>query len=325
MNLKFKCCFSFFVVLFFSFTKIYSQQVSLKFSQTSEPVLFGEGIISDGFDNRDMTISPSNDELFFTLQHRLFSTILYSKKINGQWIKPEIAWFSGKFNDLEPAFSPDGKKIFFTSNRPLSDTSSKEKDYDVWYLEKKENNWIGPFNAGTNINTDKDEFYPSIAKNGNLYFTRDHDEAKDDIFVSYFKNGSYQPAEVLPDGVNSKGYDFNAFIDPDEGFIIFSSYKRGDDLGGGDLYISARKDNQWQPPVHLNNPINSNTLDYSPFISFDGKYFFFTSKRVTKKFPLATKANLNGVKNLLFSAGNGSDDIYVMDSKTVLSYISLSR
>ncbi len=40
------------------------------------------------------------------------------------WSNPETAWFSGRFNDLEPAFSPDGQKLFFTSNRPLKDADS---------------------------------------------------------------------------------------------------------------------------------------------------------------------------------------------------------
>jgi hypothetical protein len=52
-----------------------------------------------------------------------------------------------------------------------------------------------------------------------------------------------------PQIVNSKGYDFNAFIDPDENYIIFSSYKRPDDLGGGDLYYSLNR--KWLLPVHF--------------------------------------------------------------------------
>ncbi|MEJ0080379.1 MAG: hypothetical protein WDM78_05360 [Puia sp.] len=74
-------------------------------------------------------------------------------------------------------FSPDGQKLYFTSNRPLQGSDST-KDYDIWYLLKKGDDWRGPFNAGTKINTGKDEFYPSQARNGNLYFTRDNGETK---------------------------------------------------------------------------------------------------------------------------------------------------
>ena len=100
-----------------------------------------------------------------------------------------------------------------------------------------------------------------------------------------FKNGKYEDPVRLPEAVNSKGYDFNAFVDPDESFILFSSYKRTDDLGGGDLYYSLRRNGSWLPAVHFGKEINSSALDYSPFVSADKRYFFFTSKRQLVKFP----------------------------------------
>ena len=184
--------------------------------------LFGPGIISDGFSNRDMALSPDGNDIYYTLQwsYGLYSVILHAEKINGVWTKPETASFSGRFNDLEPAFSPDGQKLFFTSNRPLQESDSA-KDYDIWYLRRKGNDWEGPFNAGETINSAKDEFYPSLARNGDLYFTRDNGETKDDIFMAAEKNGQYELPVQLPDAVNSKGFDFNAFVDPDETFILF--------------------------------------------------------------------------------------------------------
>ncbi len=275
--------------------------------------VFGPGIISDGYSNRDMALSPDGNDLYYTLQwsYGLFSVILHSKKINGEWTKPETALFSGRFNDLEPAYSPDGQKLYFTSNRPLPGSDSA-KDYDIWYMRRKGNDWEGPFNAGTKINTGKDEFYPSQATSGNLYFTRDNGETKDDIFVASFKNGDYGEPERLPDAVNSKGYDFNAFVDPDENFILFSSYGRSDDLGGGDLYYSLRKNGSWQKALHFGKEINSAALDYSPFVSADRQYFFFTSKRLLIRFPFSESKTAEQIRELLNSYGNGNDDIYIM-------------
>jgi hypothetical protein len=254
------------------------------------------------------------------LQQRNGSIVLHCKKTGNGWSKPEVAWFSGKFSDLEPAFSPDGSKLFFTSNRPLKETDSVAKDYDIWCMEKKNNQWTKPFNLGSAINTDKDEYYPSIASSGNLYFTRENGDTKDDIFVSKNNNGQFEAPSVLPPEINSGGYDFNAFIDPDESFIIFSSYKRKDDLGGGDLYISTRKDNVWQPPVHFENGINSPALDYSPFVSFDKKYLFFTSKRSFIKFPLKTRKTLEEIEKQYLSPGNGSDDIYIVTMDAIREF-----
>src|SRR5664279_3235200 len=102
-------------------------QNRIEFFNSDTARLFGPGIVSDGFSNRDMAISPDGNDLYYTLQwsYGLFSVILHSTKINGEWTRPETASFSGRFNDLEPAYSPDGQKLFFTSNRPLrtSDTA----------------------------------------------------------------------------------------------------------------------------------------------------------------------------------------------------------
>src|SRR6478735_5026823 len=113
------------IILFFCFESVFAQP-GIQFYNTDTPKVFGPGIISDGFSNRDMALSPDGNDLYYTLQwsYGLFSVILHSKKINGEWTKPETASFSGRFNDLEPAYSPDGQKLYFTSNRSLPGSDS---------------------------------------------------------------------------------------------------------------------------------------------------------------------------------------------------------
>lgn len=295
-----------------------SAQQSIQFNASDTPVIFAPGIVSDGFANRDMAISPDGNDLFYTIQwyFGLYSVILHARKINDRWTKPDTAWFSGRYNDLEPSFSPDGNRLFFSSNRPLK-MSDSVKDYDIWYLQKKGNKWEGPVNLDSSVNSDKDEFYPSCTKSGNLYFTRNNDDQGDDIFVSEFKDGKFSKAQTLPDAVNSKQDDFNAFVDPDEKFIIFSSYKRKDDLGRGDLYYALRKEDSWQPAVHFKNGINSTALDYSPYVSPDHKYFFFTSKKQLIKFPFPESKTASQIRDALNSYGNGFEDIYIMNFKAL--------
>src|SRR3954454_18539848 len=134
--------------------------------------LFAPGTISNEFGNRDMAISPDGNEIFYTMQHArgLISVIMHTKKANGKWSTPEVASFSGIYNDLEPAFSPDGNKLFFVSNRALTN-EGKTKDYDIWFVTKENGEWVQPQNVGTPVNSEKDEFYPSITKQGDIYFT----------------------------------------------------------------------------------------------------------------------------------------------------------
>src|SRR5450432_2085219 len=192
-----------FLFILISISRISFAQESIQFTDSDTPRVFAPGIVSDGFANRDMTISPDGNDLFYTIQwyFGLYSVILHAQKINGRWTKPDTAWFSGKFNDMEPAFSPDGSRLFFTSNRALNGSDSV-KDYDIWYMQKKGNIWEGPFNPGAPVNTDKDEFYPSLTKSGTLNFTRNNEESGDDIFISEFKEGKYSLPQPLPAAVN---------------------------------------------------------------------------------------------------------------------------
>ncbi len=283
------------------------------------PVIFAPGLVSDQFGNRDMAISPNGDEMFYTLQFRggLISTILHSKKINDKWAKPEIASFCGLYGDLEPAFSPDGSKLYFVSNRPMSD-AGKTKDYDIWYVTKENGKWTNPQNAGAPINTEKDEFYPSIAKSGNIYFTRAVEGREEDIMVCRYENDKYEPAEGLSDSVNSVADEFNAFVDPDEQYIFFSSYGRKDDLGNGDLYLSKKNEKgEWMQAMHLDKNINSRGIDYCPYITPDKKYFFFTSNRHNIKIPFAEKQDIQSLHALLQSPLNGYDNIYWMKADDI--------
>ena len=275
------------------------------------PKIFAPGVISNGCANRDFTISPVGDEIFFTVQQlNLVSVVMTSMKRNGKWSEPVVAFFSGVYNDLEASFTLDGKRLFFSSNRPTSPGDSTN-DYNIWYTEKKDDLWKEPIPLDSLVNSDGDEFYPSMAKNGNLYFTTQLQtgKGKEDIVMCEFKNGRYLPPVSLPEEINSKGYEFNAFVDPDEHYILFSAFGRSDDMGHGDLYLSVKKDDRWQAAINLMN-INSTSLDYCPFVTWDKKYLFFTSSRATYKSPFNKKQSVPDLKKGLSNPGNGLDDIY---------------
>jgi dipeptidyl aminopeptidase/acylaminoacyl peptidase len=281
----------------------------------NSPLLFANGLLTNGLSNRDFTISPKGDEIFYTLQQPRFvsSTILYLTKKNGKWSKPRVAPFSGRFRDLEAAFSPDGTYIYFSSDRPLKNGATK-KDFDIWRVKRNPNDtWATPENLGADVNTNKNEFYPSITRSGNLYFTveADYNKGSEDIVVCKPMPGGYTKPESLPEDINTKYDEFNAFVDPDEQFILLTSEGRPDDMGRGDLYISHKdKAGNWLPVKHLPVPINSTAIDYCPFVTSDKKYLMFTSSRLNKEFTDGKTKTYLQLKTLLNGAGNGWDDIY---------------
>jgi dipeptidyl aminopeptidase/acylaminoacyl peptidase len=278
------------------------------------PKLFAKGILSDGLSNRDFTISPAGDEIFFTIQQPRFalSAILHLVKTDGEWGKPQVAPFSGKWRDLEAAFSPDGQYIYFSSDRPI--TGDAKKDFDIWRVRRLPGGqWSEAENLGPNVNSSKDEFYPSIAKSGNLYFTTEPENGpgSEDIVICKPAANGYSKPQLLPEDIDTKYDEFNAFVDPDEQFILFTSFGRADDMGRGDIYISHRdKNGAWLPVKHLPSLVNSSSLDYCPYVTGDKQYLIFTSNRLSPDFADGKTRNIDRVKALLSSPGNGLDDIY---------------
>lgn len=247
-----------------------------KYLPADSAIIFSSGNISSGLIDRDITISPDYKELFYCILEEPHFTIVQVKKDkDGNWLKPRIAPFSGRFNDCEPMFSPDGSRLYFCSNRPL-DNNGLEKDYDIWYVKRTKNGWSDPVNIGEPVNTMQNEFYPSLTLDNTIYFT----SASMKIMRSKFENDHYLEPELLSDSINTKIGEYNAVIAHDESFLIYTSHGWPDDMGQGDLYISYRKsDETWTKAKNLGSGINSPFTEMSPSISPDGNYLFFASNR----------------------------------------------
>lgn len=291
------------------------------------PSLLPEGVINTGQSERDFALSPDGTELFYTLQsplHGLFQTIVYRKKnAAGKWSEPKLAPFAGGHSDLEPAFSPDGQKLFFASNRPVAGKTGK--DFDIWFVEKKNGEWGSPQNIGEPVNTGADEYYPSVTQSGNLYFTAQYKygPGKEDIYVAAPEGNGYKQPIPVDTAVNSPGYEFNAFVSPDEQFIIFTSYGRKDDKGRGDLYMSTKDANgKWRPAKNL-AMVNSEQMDYCPFVSFDKKIFFWTSEKYSLHSAYDPPVTLDELLKSYSAPQNGRGDIYWISFDQLYSSLKL--
>ena len=273
--------------------------------------VFGQDYISTPLQERDIAISSDGNQLIYTLGNykQTIRSLVSIKKTGDKWGDKEILPFSGKFNDIEPFFTVDGTKLFFASNRPMDEDSTRS-DYNIWYVEQENGKWNAPIALDTLVNSTGDEFYPSVSANGNLYFTatRENGIGREDIFVSTFSKENYSVPIPLDSAINTKTYEFNAYISPDEDLLVFSSYGRADGLGGGDLYYSRKdKAGKWGKAENLGEIVNSDKLDYCPFIDFPRNNFYFTSDRAKdtedriKTVPeLTNEANkvLNGMGNI---------------------------
>lgn len=274
--------------------------------------------INDGLNNRDATLSPDGHELYSTLvgPKNLTSVIVVSRRSAEGWSEPSLASFSGAYPDIEPMFTPDGRRLYFASKRPRDGSDTPAPDWDIWFVDRTEEGWGEPENAGEVVNTEVDEFYPSVTAGGELYFTAARPDAigREDIFVARVEQGRFVRVENAGDGVNTDKYEFNAFVTPDERWLFFTSYGRADDLGGGDLYVCERQGSGWAPARHVAAPVNSDKIDYCPFVAGDA--FYFTSERSPAPSPVA---NLDAFRRAAASPGNGLGDVYVVALEAVVA------
>lgn len=280
----------------------------------NEPKIYSPGIISTERHERDFTMSTSGSDIFYSyVLPRFNRSVILSLHHDGAfWSDVKVASFSGVHNDLEPAFSPDGNRLFFISKRPRP-TMNDDNSWNIWFLERTNEGWSDATPVGIPVDSAGNEFYPSLATSGNLYFTAERKEGLggEDIYMAPYNGKTYDAPVNLGTGINSPEAEFNAFIAPDESYLIFSSYGREDDLGGGDLYIAFRNpDGTWGQAKNMGAGINSNKLDYCPFVTPDNRFLFFTSERLIPDLEQNTRFSLSRLHQLEDRFANGLGDVY---------------
>ncbi|NJO89140.1 MAG: hypothetical protein HC831_09395 [Chloroflexia bacterium] len=245
------------------------------------PKIFAYGKVSTGKENGAITFSPNGKELWFA---RVYPPqIFYMENKDGAWTAPTLAPFSGKYKDLYPSLSPDGKKLFFASNRPVKmDAKSEENNLiQIWECRKMQSGWTEPRNLGAIINFGMYQICPSISAKGTLYYnlvTNTKDSSYLDIYESKYIYNTFAKPHSLGISINSASLDYSPFIAKDESFIIFASRRHG--YGSGDLFISYKKsDGEWTEAINMGPNINTRFNEDFPSISPDGKYLFFNSNR----------------------------------------------
>lgn len=248
------------------------------------PKVFAPGFISkpDVYEFGSI-FSQDKTEFFFAIDDHGKSEILYSKLQNGAWSDPKVIITHPRFGHNDPMLSPDEQRLYFISDRAL-DGEGRQKDYDIWYVERKASGWSAPINAGKHINSSANEYYMAFTDDGAMYFSSNKraDQAQNnnfDIYKSAQVKGEFQPATKLGAGVNTPNYEADVFVAGDESYVIFCS-TREDGYGRGDLYISFKKrDGTWTESKNMGDKINTPGHQLCPFVSKDGKYLFYTSEK----------------------------------------------
>jgi Tol biopolymer transport system component len=256
----------------------------------SKPIPFAEGIISTEENSEfDLTFSADGLTTYFSRRAPGGKQMIYVSNFDdGIWSSPVLADFSTD-RDETASITPDGKYLFFGSERPIPKQPNKGNfDMNVWMMEKTDNGWGEPRPLPEPINAVQIEKEEWPSSNNNFLFTNDNEtfyftsmkrgSKSIKLYETYFDGKDFSEPKAI-EGIfeDDKSWVYSAVISPDGTYLIFNSFEAPGGQGGEDIFVSKKTKNGWSKARSIGALVNTKDEESSPRFSRDGKYFFFSS------------------------------------------------
>lgn len=231
-------------------------------SDFSKPELFTTSL-NTNYNDGSLILSADGNELFFTRcgsedkkKDDYCGLYFSSMQTDGTWSEATLLpFFSDSVNIGTPCLSPDGQLLFFAATDPDGYGGS-----DIYFSKRLLDGWDAPVNAGTVINTNGNEVFPSFSPDGIFYFASDGHPGIGglDIFSAKFVNGKFSKVINMEYPLNSGADDFSLIMLDKKQFQdsdtieagYFSSARKGG-LGSDDLYLYVKKKKKLRPAVYV--------------------------------------------------------------------------
>lgn len=201
---------------------------TFSFSPDGETVYFAS---SNQKNAKKMLLNKSRKNNF-----KLYKAKLVDGKLQG---REELFFNSDDYSVGHPCISPDGKYLFFASDMP-----GGFGDADIYYCEIYEDGMLSePRNAGANINTSGNDFFPFFSNEDKFYFSSNGHLGFGglDIYESEFTTEmGFSKAVNLGKVINTAYDDFAMVFYKDNKNGYFSS-NRPNGKGDDDIYAFFRK------------------------------------------------------------------------------------
>ena len=101
------------------------------------PEIFGKGFVSTNHSENGLCASRDGKELYFTVNRMRPYVMVWIRHKESGWTKPETMPFSGNYPEWDFNISPDGKRIYYTSYRPLSGKGDPEDNNNIWVVTRE--------------------------------------------------------------------------------------------------------------------------------------------------------------------------------------------
>jgi hypothetical protein len=234
--------------------------------------VFAPGIISLP-DRIEFCLAMSHDEreIFFTVRKAPGQWEIQQARFrDGAWQAATAAPFSGTFSDSEPCFSPDGRRLYFSSNRPRQ-AGTAAADYDIWLVERQDKGWSAPRPLPEPVNGPGDQWRATQSRAGNLYYS------SQGLWRCAFDGAAVStPVNLFDPRQPGALVGGHAFVAPDESYLLTAWMDGPGGRGGWDLYVSFRDpQGNWGPSINLGDEVNTAAEEDFPSVSPRGRDLFF--------------------------------------------------
>lgn len=289
------------------------------------------GVVSTRHNETSATLSPDRQTLYFTRGDLASAdTVILSAQWRGdRYQDVRVASFSGKWKDSEPHVSPDGKRLYFVSNRPVTPggpalVATRGRlsfpGANLWYVELQGDQPGEPVHIGGEIARVPMVYNPVTAANGNLYFSAHREDAGPgyQIYMARPEGTAWSTPSRLELGKGLQANHMDPAIDPRERFILFAG-DEGDSIGSADIYIAFRgSTGEWGTPIRLPGEVNSMYLENAPSLGRAFGEIFVTSMRTPPVTFPKSPPEVGELEQRLDEPLNGSRNVWRFDISDLL-------
>ncbi|EQA34789.1 OmpA family protein [Leptospira inadai serovar Lyme str. 10] len=254
-----------------------------------------KGEINTSLNEFGISLSDDGNTLYYySKRNNSNYTDIYKSVRNGElWSTGlELSELNSQFDDQSPFVLNKEEGILFSSNRDGSiefilPNGKIGVSRDIYFSKKTEGKWLRATSLPTTVNTSAIEENPYLYEN-RLYFTRYPFGVvgESDIFVSEYKDKTWNKAYRLLSPINTDYAEIAATIGRDGKTLYFSSNRPGG-FGGMDIYKSIRNtDGSYTEPINLGPEINSKGDEAFYVETPDGKKAYFCRREESLQYDI---------------------------------------
>lgn len=241
--------------------------------------LAGAGWLSGDRNDYNLSLDAHETRLVFARSQPEFKQAqIWSARREGEhWSAPQPVPFSdARYSDSDPWLTPDGKTLYFVSNRPVQGDTPRG-DLDLWRVRVSDVGFGAPEHLAA-VSGVGQELGPEV-HDGWLYFnsSRPGGPARLSIYRARLSGNGFDAPQPLDAPFNAGQAQGDFTLSPDGRTALFWSIRDGSQ--DGDLFAAVRDGANWSKAVRLPSPINADGFDFTPAFSADGRTLRFASMR----------------------------------------------